>query len=94
VKADAISQTGKLEDQPLIDGRLAQRTERNRENAERRARRAIRSNDREALDRVLDACGSRGERVGSPPRAARIVLFTATNCGTTSWPSDARQRGL
>ncbi|KQO42486.1 hypothetical protein ASF08_12845 [Methylobacterium sp. Leaf85] len=36
---------------------------------------AILSSDMEALDRVLDACGYRGELVGSTPRAARIVLF-------------------
>lgn len=64
-----------MEDQTLINGLLAKREELSRENADLRERMAVLANDIEALDRVLDACGYRGELVGSTPRAARIVLF-------------------
>ncbi|CAA2136909.1 hypothetical protein [Methylobacterium bullatum] len=64
-----------MQDQTVINGLLAKREELSRENAELRERMAILSNDIEALDRVLDACGYRGKLVGSTPRAARIVLF-------------------
>jgi hypothetical protein len=64
-----------MEDTTLINGLLAKREELSRENAELRERMAVLSNDIEAIDRVLDACGYRGELVGSTPRQARIVLF-------------------
>jgi hypothetical protein len=64
-----------MNDQTLINGLLAKREELSRENADLRERLAILANDIEALDRVLDACGYRGELVGSTPRAARIILF-------------------
>ncbi|KQP75267.1 hypothetical protein ASF41_16100 [Methylobacterium sp. Leaf111] len=64
-----------MDDQSLINGLLAKREELSRENADLRERMAILSNNIEALDRVLEACGFRGELEGSTPRAARIVLF-------------------
>jgi hypothetical protein len=64
-----------MRDEALIAGLLAKREELNRENAELRERMAILSNDIEAIDRVLDACGFKGELEGKTPRAARIVLF-------------------
>lgn len=64
-----------MNDQTLINGLLAKREELSRENAELRERMAIVSNDIEALVRVLDSCGYRGELVGNTPRQARIVLF-------------------
>ena len=64
-----------MEDQTLINGLLAKREELQRENPELRERMAILRNDIEALDRVLERCGYRGELVGSTPRQARIVLF-------------------
>ncbi|WP_156398941.1 hypothetical protein [Methylobacterium sp. Leaf469] len=64
-----------MQDQTLINGLLAKREELSRENADLRERMAVLANDIETLDRVLDACGYRGELVGSTPRAARIVLF-------------------
>lgn len=64
-----------MQDQTLINGLLAKRGELQRENAELRERMAILTNDVEAIDRVLDACGYKGELVGHTPRAARIILF-------------------
>lgn len=64
-----------MRDEALIAGLLAKREELSRENAELRERMAMLSNDIEALDRVLDTCGYKGELEGRTPRAARIILF-------------------
>ncbi|SFK39383.1 hypothetical protein [Methylocapsa palsarum] len=64
-----------MQDETLINGLLAKREELMRENAELRERMAVLANDIEAIDRVLDTCGFKGELDGKTPRQARIVLF-------------------
>ena len=58
-----------------ISGLLAKREELLRENNELRERMAVVANDVEAIDRVLDAFGYKGELQDRAPRAARIILF-------------------
>jgi len=62
-------------DDSTINGLLRKREELQRENAELRERMAIVANDIEAIDRVLDAFGFKGELDGKTARQARIVLF-------------------
>ncbi len=64
-----------MDDQTLINGLLAKRTELQALNADLRERMAIVANDIEAAERVLDSLGYQGVMKGDTPRAARIVLF-------------------
>ena len=63
-----------MDDNTLINGLLAKRTELLSVNADLRERMAVVSNDIDAVERVLDSLGYQGEAV-TTPRAARIVLF-------------------
>ena len=63
-----------MEDQTLINGLLAKRTELVGLNAELRERMAIVANDIEAVERVLESLGYQGEGAKTA-RAARVVLF-------------------
>lgn len=58
-----------------LAGLLSKREELLRETQECRERMAILANDVDAIDRVLDTFGYRGELNGGTPRQARIVLF-------------------
>ena len=64
-----------MEDQTLINGLLAKRSELQNLNSELREKMAVVSNDIEAVERVLDSLGYSGQIKGDTPRAARIVLF-------------------
>lgn len=63
-----------MEDQTLIAGLLAKRTELLATNAERRERMAIVANDIEAVERVLESLGYQGDGAKTA-RAARVILF-------------------
>ncbi len=63
-----------MEDQTLINGLLAKRTELTALNAELRERMAIVANDIEAVERVLESLGYQGKSAKTA-RAARVILF-------------------
>ena len=64
-----------MEDQTLINGLVAKRTELQNLNSELRERMAIVANDIEAVERVLTSLGYQGQLSGDTPRVNRVVLF-------------------